>query len=164
MATNRSGAFNLIPFAHPEALSEPEKLLAAYFSSSSVGLCVLDSEMRYLAIDNTLAAMNGMPAAEHMGKTISEVLGDAAGAIEAEFRRTFSTGEPVTNVEISVKLPARTEAGHWIEHFFPLKDGLGRVQRIAAVVTEITEQKNWNNRSKTSAANCARRWTGCRCC
>jgi len=141
MPTDSSSAGNLVPFARSEALADPEKLLAAYFSSSSVGLCVLDSEMRYLAINNTLAAMNGMPAAEHIGKTLSEVLGDAAGAIEAEFRRAFSTGEPVTNVEISVKLPARTEAGHWIEHYFPLKDGSGRVQRIAVVVTEITEQK-----------------------
>ena len=35
-------------FAHPEAFAEPEKLLAAYFSSSTVGVCILDSGLRYL--------------------------------------------------------------------------------------------------------------------
>jgi hypothetical protein len=38
-------------------------------------------------------------------------------------------------------LPTRTEAGHWIEHYFPIKDGSETVQRIAVVVIEITEQK-----------------------
>jgi formate hydrogenlyase transcriptional activator len=141
MATNPSGAGDLIPFTHPEALTEPEKLFAAYFSSSNVGLCILDSEMRYLTINHTLAAMNGIPAADHIGKTLREVLGDAAGAVESQFRRAFSTGEPVANIEISVVLPTRTEAGHWIEHYFPIKDGSETVQRIAVVVIEITEQK-----------------------
>ena len=141
MSTDPFLAGDLIPFARPEALNEPEKLLAAYFSSSSVGLCILDSEMRYLAINHTLAAMNGIPAADHIGKTIRDVLADAAGPVEAEFRRAFSTGEPVTNIEISTKLPTRSEAGHWIEHYFPVKDRYGTVQRIAVVVVEITEKK-----------------------
>ncbi len=141
MPNDLSGAGDSIPFAHPEALTEPEKLLAAYFSSSALGLCILDSEMHYLAVNNTLAAMNGVPAEDHIGKRIQEVLGDAASVIEAEFRRAFSTGEPVANIEISVKLPTRTEEGHWIEHYFPIKDGSGAVQRIAVVVIEITEQK-----------------------
>ncbi|MGA8341751.1 MAG: sigma 54-interacting transcriptional regulator, partial [Candidatus Sulfotelmatobacter sp.] len=131
----------LIPFAHPEAFTEPEKLLAAYFSSSTVGLCILDSELRYLAINSTLAAMNGIPAADHMGKTVREVMVNAAGVVESEVRRVFSTGEPVANLALSVVLPTRTEAGHWIEHFFPIKDESGTVKRIAVVVVETTEQK-----------------------
>jgi formate hydrogenlyase transcriptional activator len=141
METNFCGAGALIPFAHPEALVEPEKVLAAYFSSSTVGLCILDSQMRYLAVNHTLAAMNGIPAADHIGKTLAEVLDQAAGMVEAEFQRAFSSGEPVTNIEISIKLPTRAEAGHWIEHFFPIKDRYGTVQRIAVVVIEITEKK-----------------------
>jgi len=45
MPTDRSsfGAGHRIPFAYPEALHEPEKLLAAYFSSSTVGLGILDT-------------------------------------------------------------------------------------------------------------------------
>src|SRR6202521_1609962 len=141
MPSNLSAAGDPIPFAHPEGLTEPEKLLAAYFTSSTIGLCILDSEMRYLTINDTLAAMNGVPVADHLGKTIQEILGDAASLVEAEFRRAFSTREPVANIEISVKLPTRSEEGHWIEHYFPIKDGAGTGQRIAVVVIEITEQK-----------------------
>jgi len=95
--------------------SEPEKLLAAYFRSSSVGLCILDSDLRYLAINSALAAMNGIPATHHIGKTVREIMGDAAGIVESEVRRVLSTGEPVTDLELSLVLLTRSEPGHWIE-------------------------------------------------
>jgi formate hydrogenlyase transcriptional activator len=136
-----SGTESLIPFARPEALAEPEKLLAAYFNSSTVGLCVLDPDLRYIAINKTLAEMNGIPAPEHLGKTVREVLGDFANIIEPHFRRVLSTGEAVMNSEISGLLPTRTEVGHWIEHYIPTKDDRGNVTRISVVAVEITEQK-----------------------
>jgi PAS domain-containing protein len=70
-----SSAGDPIYFAHPDAFTEPEKLLTAYFRSSTVGLCILDSELRYLAVNSTLAAMNGIPPAYHIGKTVREVIG-----------------------------------------------------------------------------------------
>ena len=45
------------------------------------------------------------------------------------------------NFEISSILPTRTEPGHWIEHFIPIKDRNGRVTQVGGVVVEITEQK-----------------------
>ena len=43
-------------------ITDPEKLLAAYFRSSTVGLCILDSDLRYLAVNSTLAAMKTISA------------------------------------------------------------------------------------------------------
>src|SRR5579862_1332324 len=128
------------PFSHPEALNEPEKLLAAYFSSSTVGLSILDSELRYLAINHRLAAMNGIHASEHIGKTVREVLGDFADEAEPRLRRILKTGEPA-NFEISSKLARREDVGHWILHYLPIHDENGVVSRICAVVVEITAQK-----------------------
>jgi formate hydrogenlyase transcriptional activator len=130
-----------IPFASPEALSEPEKLLAAYFSSSTVGLCILDADLRYLAINQRLAEMNGIPAASHLGKTVREVLGDFADMVEPGFRKVVSTGESVLNFEVSALLPTRTEMGHWMEYYLPIKDANGAVTRIAIIAVEITAQK-----------------------
>ena len=127
-------------FSHPEALNEPEKLLAAYFSSSTVGLGILDSELRYLAINHTLAAMNGIPASEHIGRTVREVLGDFADEAEPRLRHILKTGEPA-NFEISSKLASREDVGHWILHYLPIHDENGAVSRICAVVVEITAQK-----------------------
>ena len=133
-------AGHLLSFARPEALHEPEKLLAAYFRSSSVGLCVLDAHLRYLAINEALAEMNGIPASNHFGKTVYEVLGDFADSLEPHFRRVFNTGEPV-NFEVSATLATKKEAAHWIVHYLPIQDGSGAVTRIAVLLVDITVQK-----------------------
>jgi formate hydrogenlyase transcriptional activator len=139
MPNDPSGSIGLIPFANPEALTDPEKLLAAYFSSSTVGLCIIDSELRYVAINNALAEINGVPATEHLGKTVREILGDFADVVEPNLRRVL-VGESV-DYEASGTLPARKGRNHWIVHYLPIHDGNGAVTRIAALVLEITAQK-----------------------
>jgi len=130
----------LVPFAHPEALNQPEKLLAAYFKSSTVGLCILDTEFHYIAINKTLAEINGVPAGDHLGKTVREVLGDLGETVEGKLREVVSTGKAL-HVEVSGTLPSRTETGHWVVHYLPIKDESGIITRLGAVVVEITAQK-----------------------
>ena len=85
--------------------------------------------------------MNGVAVRAHLGKTIREILGNAAPAVETSFQHVLVTGQPLLNVEVSVELPTRTEVGHWLESYFPVKDDAGRVKRVSAVVIEITKQK-----------------------
>jgi len=121
--------------------SDLEKLLAAYIKSSTVGLGIVDSDFRYVAVNQTLAAMNGLTAADHVGKNIWEALGEAAGALEPVLRRVLSTGEPVFDIEFSGLLPARLDVGHFICHFIPIKAEDKRVHRIGAVIVEVTEHR-----------------------
>jgi formate hydrogenlyase transcriptional activator len=142
MATDSSSsrAGTPIPFAYPEALTEPEKLLAAYFSSSTVGLAILDAKLRYIAVNAALADIHGIPAPEHLGRTVAEILGDSADRFEPELQHVLSARKPV-KLEISATLPTRTEPGHWMVHYLPIPDQTGAVTRVGAVVVEITAQK-----------------------
>src|SRR5271170_2570790 len=115
------------------ALFESEQLLNAYFSASKVGLVILDAELRFVAINQTLAEMNGIPAEAHLGKSLREMLGDFAELIEPQFRRVFATQQPILDLEISSVLPTRTEPGHWIEHFIPIKNASGEVAQVGGV-------------------------------
>jgi formate hydrogenlyase transcriptional activator len=124
-----------------QAFLESEELLGAYFSASRVGLCILDAGFRYLAINQTLAEMNGLSADAHLGKSVREILGDIAELVEPQLKKIFETRQPVLNLEISFMLPTRTEPGHWIVHCIPLKNAAGEVTQIGAVVVEITELK-----------------------
>jgi formate hydrogenlyase transcriptional activator len=135
------GFDNPISFALPEGLDDPEQLIDAYFSGSTVGLCILDRDFRYLAINGALAEMNGTPAQAHLGKTTHEVLGEIAKTLDPHFQRVLSTGQPVLNFELSAALPARNEMNHWIEHYLPIKSTDGTVNRIAVVVVETSKQK-----------------------
>jgi formate hydrogenlyase transcriptional activator len=125
----------------PEALMDSEPLPTAYFKASKVGLCIFDAQFRYLAVNDTLAEINGLPAPGHLGKHVGEVLGDFAELIEPQLRRVLATGEPVADLEVSFMLPHRSEAGHWVLHFVPIEDAMGRVTQIGSIVVEITEQK-----------------------
>jgi formate hydrogenlyase transcriptional activator len=141
MASNARALTYSLSSAALEAFAEPEKLLGAYFSSSIVGLCILDSTLRYVAINKILADMNGIPIADHLGKTVREVLGSVADDLEPQLRRVLSSGEPVMNFEIFTALPTRSETGYWVDHFFPIKDGSGTITRIGMVVLQVSEQK-----------------------
>ena len=132
---------DLSVFAHPDALSEPERVIKAYFSSSTIGLGILDSGLRYIAVNHALAEMNGIPAPEHLGKTIHEVLGNLADELEPQFRRVFSTGQPILNFESSAVLPSRTAPGHWLGHYLPILNASGAASRLGVVVVETTPQK-----------------------
>ena len=131
---------DLIPLASAEALNDPEKLLTDHFSSSTIGLGIVDSDFRYLAINDALASMNGMPASEHMGKTVREVLGEFADIAEPKLRHVLTTGESL-HFEIASSLLRRTEPGHWLLHYLPIRDVNGAITRIAVVIVEISAQR-----------------------
>jgi formate hydrogenlyase transcriptional activator len=124
-----------------EGLLASEQLLSAYFSASKVGLCILDSDFRYLAINRTLAEMNGIPAEAHLGKSVREMLGDFAELIKPQLGQVLATGQPILDLEISSILPTRSEPGHWLEHYVPIKDATGNVTQVGVIAIEITEQK-----------------------
>jgi formate hydrogenlyase transcriptional activator len=127
--------------ALPETLMESEQLLTAYFRASRVGLCILDRDFRYVAVNETLAEMNGVPAAAHLGRTAREVIGDCVELLEPVLERVLTTGEAVFDLELTCTLAARTEASDWLLHYIPIKDAAGNVTQIGAVVVETTESK-----------------------
>ena len=127
--------------AQPKAFEYSEQLLTSFFGTSTVGLAISDRQMRFVAVNDTLANMNGVSAADHIGKTIRDILGDFADIIEPVFERVFVTGEPVLNHVVSGMLPTRHDVGHWIENYFPIRDDKGVIRQVGAVVVEITKQK-----------------------
>jgi DNA-binding NarL/FixJ family response regulator len=123
------------------ALGEPHDLLSTLFSSSTVGVAICDRQFRYRAINDALASMNGIPASEHLGKTLQAVLGAAAAKIQPPLDIVFATGQPLSNFEITAKLPARAGLGHWIESYFPIKNEDDVVQEVGIIVLELTKRK-----------------------
>jgi PAS domain-containing protein len=131
--------------------------LGTYFSAPRVGLGILDSDLRFLAINHTLAEMNGIPAEAHLGKSVREMLGDWADLIEPQFERVLSEGQPILNREFTAILPSRVEPGHWIEHFIPIKDKAGRLGKLALWWSRLQSKRNSKNRSAASPRSCGRR-------
>lgn len=130
-----------LPLPAPDDPSRVESLIATYFNSSTLGFCILDADLRYLAINETLARINGLTADAHLGKTVREVIGDLADQIEPELRQVLKTGEPRLDIQTSGSHRKETEVGHWIGHYLPITYDASAVTRIGVIVVELTQQK-----------------------
>jgi PAS domain S-box-containing protein len=122
--------------------SSPETTawLRKFLDVPNVGFAVCDEDLRFTFINHALAQMNGLPAEAHLGKTVQDILGEAAENLLPMFEHVFSTGQPVS-FDLATKLPTRTELGYWTENVFPIKDAQGRVKQVGVVVVEVTNQK-----------------------
>ena len=125
----------------PAVLCDPNELLGGFFNASSLGFGVLDKQFRYRAVNRSLAAMNGVAARAHLGKTVRDVLGEIAVTLEAPLRHVLFSGREV-NLEFWAKLLKRNEAGYWFVNYFPIRDVAGRVELVGAVVLENSRQKS----------------------
>jgi len=112
------------------------KLLPDLFNNSAVGLAIFDTHLRYQALNPTLAAMHGVPAEFHLGKSLREILGDIASRVEPAIKQVLTTGQPILNLEVAGALPAMAGRRRWVDHMFPLKDANGWVNRVGVVVVE----------------------------
>jgi DNA-binding CsgD family transcriptional regulator len=116
------------------------ELLHALFSSTTFGVAICDRQFRFRAINDALAAMNGIPAEAHLNKTLHSVLGKVSSKLVPIFRRVFNTGQPVTNFEFTAALPKRSDPGHWIANYLPIRNHTGEIHQVAAIVIELTRQ------------------------
>lgn len=115
--------------------------LEALYNAAPVGLAVIDRDFRYVRINELLAEVNGLPASEHVGKTIRDVLPGFADQAEEALRRVLG-GEEVWNLDLTGETPAtpgiiRT----WRENWIPLRDEAGKVVAVAISAMEVTEEK-----------------------
>jgi PAS domain S-box-containing protein len=122
------------------ALGEPYELLRALIDERTVGFVTVDHQLRYRFVNNALAEMVGVTPKKLLGKTIRDVLGKAADAFEPPFKHVFASGVDVSNLEISATLSTRDEVGHWIHNYFAIRNATGKVNRVGAIVLEITDQ------------------------
>src|SRR5579859_21451 len=119
-----------------EALQQSHQLISGLFGSPGVGIAVFDRRCRFKAINQALAAMNGVPLRAHLGKTLHQVLGPFAERVSPAIERVLQTGTPISNLEVVGKLRTRTASSRWIENFFPIIDSCGKVTEVGAVVIE----------------------------
>jgi PAS domain-containing protein len=124
---------HLKQFDEPGSKSKEPDSWEWFLDVPNIGFVVCDESLRYVKINDALARMNGVPAAEHLGKTVHEILGEAAAKVELAFHHVFATGQPLSTFELVAKLPARAEPARWIENLFPIKDAEGRVRQVGAI-------------------------------
>ncbi|MFF1367522.1 SpoIIE family protein phosphatase [Streptomyces virginiae] len=138
----RTGAL-LIAVETSEVLHMRDSLAAlqSLFTQSPIGLATLGTDLRFLRVNDALARMNGVSAAEHLGKRLTEVVpGVNAAALESTMRQVLDRGTAVVDVRRTGRTPADPENDRtWSCSYAPLLDGSGRALGVIASLIDITE-------------------------
>ncbi|MGA3310878.1 MAG: PAS domain-containing protein, partial [Xanthobacteraceae bacterium] len=98
---------------------------------SPVGLFFIDTNYRYVRINEHMAEMHGLPVSAHIGRTLREVVPGIADELMEIFRPVYERGEPVLNVELQGRLA----------NYFPFRSESGEVIGLIGAVTDITDLK-----------------------
>ena len=69
--------------------------VAELYRTAPIGLCVFDRELRYVAINEWLARINGLPADEHVGRRIQDILPTVSHHVSKQLRLVLRTGAPL---------------------------------------------------------------------
>jgi PAS domain S-box-containing protein len=129
-----------------ESLTFLEALLAA----APVGIGFLDRELRYVRVNEALAAIDGFPIEDHLGRTPFDLNPQLTPILEPVRRQVLEAGESVVNVEVSGEtFAAPGQLRHWLVSYYPVH-AQGRGLGLGTVVVDITERQHMEERLQAS--------------
>lgn len=127
-----------VPGTRLRSLEDRLSHLRAAFLSAPIALCLIDTELRYVEVNERMATLNRRPMDAHVGRTLREVVPDIADAIEPDYRQVLKTGQPVERR----LLTEPTEAGerHFIVNYNPIKNESGMTVLVCVAVFDVTAE------------------------
>ncbi|MDI1445532.1 ATP-binding protein [Polyangium sp. 6x1] len=116
--------------------------LASLLAHVPFGFAFLDHACRYELVNTTLARMNGLPAKDHRGRTLHEVVPTFAPMVEPLVRKVLATGESIEGIEMTVAPMDRAdEERAYRLDLFPVLAPDGAVASVGVLLVDITERK-----------------------
>jgi diguanylate cyclase (GGDEF)-like protein/PAS domain S-box-containing protein len=124
-----------------------EALINALFAHAPVGLAFVDNDLRYVKVNEAVAAFAGCSVEEYVGRTVRDIHPGLADRIEPAMRRVIETGQATVGEELSGELPG--EPGR-LRHFrigrYPVRDDRGAIVGVGTVVDDVSEVKRAGER------------------
>ncbi|MCQ4211506.1 SpoIIE family protein phosphatase [Streptomyces longispororuber] len=111
-------------------------------SQSPIGLALLDPDLRYLLVNPALERINGLPAADHIGRRPRDVLTFLdTRAIESDLQDVLAVGIPVVDRYVVGRTPAAPDDDHaWSVSYYRLDGAGGQCLGVAISVVDVTER------------------------
>lgn len=116
--------------------------IESIYTAAPIGLCFVDTDLRFVRINEQLAQINGLPVSEHLGRTLREIVPEMADQLEPLYRQVIESGEPILNLEVAGT--NRAQPGvlrHWLVSYYPQKDLHQRVIGVNVMVQEISDRR-----------------------
>ena len=118
--------------------------LTAVFERAPVGIALLDTDLRFVRVNDHITEINGVHAADHVGRTIADVLPGLPPEVAADAAEVARTGRRVSQMEVVGSTPARPGVmRHWIVSYWPVRTPLtDELVGVGIVVDEVTERRS----------------------
>jgi len=130
-----------------QALAE----LEAVYREAPVGLAFLDRQLIFRKVNAAMAAINGLPIEQHIGRTFAEILpAPLADRLRSLYQGVLDTGVPIRDLELTARSPADPERDRaYLVNYVPVGCA-GKEIGVSAVVTDITNRKQSENALRAS--------------
>ena len=123
-----------------QILRESEERIRAVISQSATGMAQCELDGRFIQVNGRFCEIVGYSETELLGMRIDDITyPDDLRENRRLFETMMATGE---NFEIEKRYIRKDGSLVWVANAVSgLRDGSGRIQRVAGVVTDITERK-----------------------
>ena len=112
------------------------------YREGPVGMAVIDRDFRYVRVNEWLAEMNALPAGDHIGRLVRDVVPALADQAEAILRKVVETGETVRDVVIEGETPSQPNVPRaWSQIWHPIKNERGETIAVNVVLEDVTESR-----------------------
>ena len=120
--------------------------LALVFEHVKLGLAIFDRDLRFLHVNERMADINGVPVAEHLGRTIWEVIPKVADMLDGILRPVLDEGRSIENIELVGETSAFPGVMRsWRAYYHPSRDANHEIVGALAVVRETTDEVRLEN-------------------
>lgn len=144
MIVSRQTAYEALNI-QDQARQKAERTVAALdglLASAPFGVAFLDSELKYVRVNEPLARWNGHSIEAHFGKAVQEILPDGE-PFEAMLRDVLRTGKPIPCFEFEYSpRDGSNQTRCFLSSYYPVRTPGGEVIGVAALVLDNTELKH----------------------
>jgi PAS domain S-box-containing protein len=114
-------------------------MLDTFLTNAPIGIAFFDREFRYVRINEHLAAANGRPVADHLGRPVREAVPDLPAEILADLEAVAATGQSIVN-RLAVGRPG-DPSRVWLSSYFPVRAPNGRFLGVGVIAQDVTERR-----------------------
>ncbi len=114
-------------------------LLDSLLAAAPIGFAFLDTDLRYVRINASLARINGRTVDEHLGRTVHDLFPRLAPMLQRVYDQIVATGEPVVDMEMrGMPLDTSNELRDYLLNYYPVRASNGRMLGMGTIVLDVT--------------------------
>ncbi|MBV8630193.1 MAG: PAS domain-containing protein [Silvibacterium sp.] len=144
-AADLTTAFNLMVASMHEqrtGLSDALALLDSMLANAPIGFAFFDRRLRFVRVNQFLAAMNGLPVNRHLGRTVGEIFETRiAKALEENIGKVFDEGHAVQDLELLSGANERSEIRSWLANIYPVRTEAHVVRWVGVILVDTSERR-----------------------